>query len=257
MAGLAAEEGHRGSGRAMTINLAIGERAAAFGVVLALGWSIDARGCVGHAVLVRAWLPTALLCMLGCLLGCRGEPTPEPTPTPDVPAEAIAASDDPQPAPLAGDPFAGIEALRPEPWTGWPLENVDLELEAGWRIDPVSGEFVLERDLSLAADAGAFVLAIAPGEVLELRSEGTDGALELVIDHGEGIESRYSPLRDALVHPGLPVTRGAAIGLARGGVLRLRVTVDGVAIDPLLVLRQPLHRWPALLRELPTPPSGP
>jgi hypothetical protein len=28
--------------------------------------------------------------------------------------------------------------------------------------------------------------------------------------------------------------------------MRLRVTVDGLDIDPLLVLRQPLHRWPAL-----------
>jgi hypothetical protein len=72
-----------------------------------------------------------------------------------------------------------------------------------------------------------------------------------VIDHGDGIESRYGPLGDALVHVGLPVTRGAAIGLARGKILRLSVTVDGVAIDPLLVLRQPLHRWPAALREPP------
>ena len=217
---------------------------------------VDARERVRHAVPVRAWLPTAVLCVLGCLLGCRSEPTPEPAPTPDVPADAITSSDDPRPAPLEGDPFAGIEALRPEPWTGWPLENVDVELEAGWRIDPVSGEFVLEQDLSLAADEGPFVLAIAPGKVVELHRDETDGALELVIDHGEGIESRYAPLRDALVHPGLPVTRGAAIGLARGGMLRLRITVDGIAIDPLLVLRQPLHRWPALLRELPTPSAG-
>jgi murein DD-endopeptidase MepM/ murein hydrolase activator NlpD len=150
----------------------------------------------------------------------------------------------------AGDPFAELGALRPEAWTGWPLENVDIESEAGWRIDPVSGAFVLERDLTLAADDGAFVLAIAPGKVLELH-DGDAGAIELVIDHGDGIESRYAPLRDALVHQGLPVTRGAAIGLVHGKSLRLRVTVDGVAIDPLLVLRQPLHRWPALLRELP------
>jgi murein DD-endopeptidase MepM/ murein hydrolase activator NlpD len=165
-----------------------------------------------------------------------------------------------EPAPLqspAGDPFAGIEALRPEAWTSWPLENVDIELETGWRIDPVSGAFVLEHDLTLAADEGAFVLAIAPGKVLELHDDGTEGAFELVIDHGDGIESRYAPLRDALVHPGLPVTRGAAIGLAYGKTLRLRVTVDGVAIDPLLVLRQPLHRWPALLRELPANTASP
>ena len=39
--------------------------------------------------------------------------------------------------------------------------------------------------------------------------------------------------------------------------MRLRVTVDGLDIDLLLALRQPLHRWPALLRVLPAPPQGP
>jgi murein DD-endopeptidase MepM/ murein hydrolase activator NlpD len=152
------------------------------------------------------------------------------------------------------DPFAGIEALRPESWTGWPLENVDLASEAGWRIDPVSGEFELEQGLSLTADAGAFVLAIAPGEVIELGrliEADSQPGIELVIDHGDGIESHYAPLSDALVHVGLPVSRGAAIGLAQGNLLHLRVTIDGVAIDPLLVLRQPLHRWPALLHQSP------
>jgi murein DD-endopeptidase MepM/ murein hydrolase activator NlpD len=202
---------------------------------------------------VRAWLPAALL----CLLGCRDAPISEQAPTGDPPADVLAPSETGTQASqrLEGDPFAGIEALRPEPWTGWPLENVDIESETGWRIDPVSGEFVLERDLTFAADDDAFVLAIAPGKVIDLhRLESEDGALELVIDHGQGIESHYAPLGDALVHVGLPVTRGAAIGLAHGTTLRLRVTVDGVAIDPLLVLRQPLHRWPALLREPPTPP---
>jgi murein DD-endopeptidase MepM/ murein hydrolase activator NlpD len=193
---------------------------------------------------VRPWLPAALV----CVLGCRDEATPEHASASDPPAGTIAAANDTGSGVLADDPFAGIEALRPEPWTGWPLENIDIELETGWRIDPVSGEFVLQQDLTLAADEGAFVLSIAPGKVIELHREASEDTLELVIDHGDGIESRYAPLRDALVHPGLPVTRGAAIGLARGGVLRLRVSVDGVAIDPLLLLRQPLHRWPALLR---------
>jgi len=177
---------------------------------------------------------------------------------PGEPLQAQAQAERPSvvaPAAPVDDPFAGIGALRPEPWTGWPLENVDIQSEAGWRIDPVSGKPELERAVSFAAEADAFVLAIAPGEVFEVGRDEPSGALELVLDHGDGIESRYAPLSDALVHAGLPVTRGAAIGLAHGKTLRLTVTVDGVAVDPLLVLRQPLHRWPALLRTVPSPPT--
>lgn len=207
--------------------------------------------------------PRLTIALLVAVLGCRDQPTPEPA-SASAPATASASeTGDRQlaPAPLdgdpfEGDPFEGVGALRPEPWTGWPLENVDIEVESGWRIDPVSGEFVLEQGLIFAAEPGAFVLAIAPGEVVELDGDPSDGAIELVLDHGNGIESRYAPLGDALVHAGLPVARGAAIGLARDRTLRLSVTVDGVAIDPLLVLRQPLHRWPALLRELPAPSAA-
>ncbi len=196
-------------------------------------------------------------------LGCRDDPTSEPLDRSEDEPAAAGTSEPipapPPPAPLA-EPWRGIEALAPAPSTGWPLDNVDLATEAGWRIDPVSGGFELAQALSLRADAGAFVLAIAPGEVVELRELGEPGAgpaLELVIAHGDGIESRYAPLSEALVHAGLPVSRGAAIGLAAGKTLELAVTVDGVAIDPLLALRQPLHRWPGLLRSLPPPEPQP
>lgn len=201
-----------------------------------------------HAAGVRHRL--AALLLFGTF-GCEREAEPRPAPDP------VSVERPPSPS-SSFDPFEGIEGLRPERWTGWPLENVHLATEGGWRLDPVSGQYVLERGLSLSTDPGEFVLAIAAGKVTEVTADGN--VIELVIDHGDGIESRYAPLGDALVHVGLPVTRGAAIGLTRGKILRLVVTVDGVAIDPLLVLRQPLHRWPALLRELPRPieppPSG-
>lgn len=104
---------------------------------------------------------------------------------------------------------------------------------------------MLERGLSFATEPTVFVLAIADADVIEVR-RGPDDKLELRLDHGDGIESHYAPLSDALVHAGLAIDRGAAIGLAAGTSMRLRVTVDGIDIDPLLVLRQPLHRWPAL-----------
>lgn len=194
----------------------------------------------------------ACVCLALALVGCKPDPTPATGE--DAPRSASSESDaaeleptTPPADPIAGpdDPFFGIESLRPRPWAAWPLENVDILAFDGWRIDPTHGGFVLERGLTFTTEPGAFVLAIADAEVIDVRRDAED-RLELRLDHGDGIESHYAPLSDALVHAGLPIDRGAAIGLAAGVSMRLRVTVDGHDIDPLLVLRQPLHRWPAL-----------
>jgi hypothetical protein len=208
--------------------------------------------------------------VLACVIlgpsGCqRGAESDDGSPSGAGPAGDAVGSDlpaavEPGDVDPATDPFAGVASLRPRAWAGWPLENVDLEGYDGWRIDPVHGGFVLEHGLVFASEAGAFVLAIADAEVIEItefEGSGEDQRLELHLDHGHGIESHVGPISDTLVHAGLPVTRGAAIGLAASRSLRLRVTVDGIDIDPLLVLRQPLHRWPGQLRDLPPPSSPP
>jgi murein DD-endopeptidase MepM/ murein hydrolase activator NlpD len=194
----------------------------------------------------------ACVCLTLALAGCRAsEPaatgTGEQAPSASVPEPAAEGSLEPAPTREPGDPFFGIEAMHTRPWAAWPLENVDILSYDGWHVDATHGGFVLERGLTFASDAGAFVLAIADAEVAEVR-RGADDLLELRLDHGDGIESHYTPLSDALVHAGLPIQRGAAIGLAGSSSLRLRVTIDGIDIDPLLALRQPLHRWPALVQ---------
>lgn len=174
------------------------------------------------------------------------------------------ATDEAQPPDLGGaapgegrstDPFAGIEALHPEPWAAWPVEYVDPEVFAGWRISPTTGKYERREALRLRVDAGAFVLAIADGKVIAVEAaageDPGEDPLFVTVDHGQGIESRLGPLSEVGVHPHLPVTRGTQLGLAAGRGLELSVSVDGVAIDPLLALRQPLYRWPAQLRRLP------
>jgi murein DD-endopeptidase MepM/ murein hydrolase activator NlpD len=194
----------------------------------------------------RAWV-----CLTLALAGCHADepaPTAESEPAAAAPASEFGENVEVEPAPVLepGDPFFGIEALRARPWAAWPLENVDIVSYDGWHVDPTHGGFVLARGLTFASDPGAFVLAIADAEVAEVR-RGVDDRLELRLDHGDGIETHYGPLSDALVHAGLPIERGTAIGLAAASSVQLRVTVDGLDIDPLLALRQPLHRWPGLL----------
>lgn len=199
---------------------------------------------------VRARLCLIVLASLACRgptdVGSSGDdPSPlEPIAAPSTEPEAPARSLDGE-----GEPFAELEPLAPRPWAAWPLENVDIVGFDGWRIDATHGNFVRDRGLVFRSEPGVFVLAIADATVAEVSRETTDdGALELSLDHGHGIVSHYAPLSDALVHAHLPVERGSAIALAAGTSLRLRVTIDGIDVDPLLILRQPLHRWPALLR---------
>jgi murein DD-endopeptidase MepM/ murein hydrolase activator NlpD len=198
-------------------------------------------------------LGRACVCLTLALASCRAS---EPAATDEDERAASTSESTPEntagelePVPIRepDDPFFGIEAMRARPWAAWPLENVDIVAYDGWHVDATTGGFVLERGLTFACDAGAFVLAIADAEVAEVR-RGADDLLELRLDHGDGIESHYAPLSDALVHAGLPIQRGAAIGLTGSSSLRLRVTIDGIDIDPLLALRQPLHRWPALIQ---------
>jgi murein DD-endopeptidase MepM/ murein hydrolase activator NlpD len=189
------------------------------------------------------------VCLTLALAGCRADepaPTDGGEPEPSVSESKLTAGTGTEPVVEPGDPFFGIEAMRARPWAAWPLENVDIVSYDGWHVDATHGGFVLARGLTFASDPGAFVLAIADAEVAEVR-RGADDRLELRLDHGDGIETHYAPMSDALVHAGLPIERGAAIGLAAASSVQLRVTVDGLDIDPLLVLRQPLHRWAALV----------
>lgn len=202
--------------------------------------------------------PLAALTLVG-LLACGGDKHAD---------DPGASSGDPPPASSSSgaardradgaagdDAYTSIEGLEPRERASWPVENVDIARYAGWRIEH-TGAFAYEDGLVFETDADAFVLAIADGEIAEVERDADD-QLALTLDHGEGIRSHYAPLTDVLVHAGMPVARGAAIGLSGAEGLRLRVLVDGVAIDPALVLGQPLHRWPARLRSLPPPPAPP
>ncbi|NVB41177.1 M23 family metallopeptidase [Pseudenhygromyxa sp. WMMC2535] len=178
------------------------------------------------------------------------EDQPRATDAPTEPTPSTSASD-------PGDPFTGpLAAWQPAPWSTWPLEAVDIDQVSGWRISPISGQYEQVSGLHLRVDADAYVLAIADGRVSG-QTVSEDGGVFVTVDHDQGVRSELGPLREASVHAQLPVTRGAVLGLAAGPSLTLRTFVDGVQVDPLTLLRQPLRRWPAMLERLPPPPAEP
>lgn len=94
--------------------------------------------------------------------------------------------------------------------------------------------------IDLPAPAGAWVRAVAAGEVLGVRRRDARG-LEVVIRHGERWVVRYAHLgtvapslasgkRD--VASGERIGRVGRTGITYGTHLHLEVTVDGVLVDP-------------------------
>ena len=76
-----------------------------------------------------------------------------------------------------------------------------------------------------AADAGT-VTAVSP------MSEGLYGVL---VDHGEGVETLYARLSEALVRPGDAVSRGQALGRA-GDSVYFEYRKNGESADPAAAL---------------------
>jgi murein DD-endopeptidase MepM/ murein hydrolase activator NlpD len=90
----------------------------------------------------------------------------------------------------------------------------------------------------LRATLGSPILVAASGRVSFVGTMPIHGNI-VIIDHGWGVFSSYSHLRDILVAAGQPVLRGQTIGLAgttgrsTGPHLHWEVAVNGVWVDPL------------------------
>ena len=187
----------------------------------------------------------------GWLASCNRDETPVaepdeatvPEPQPDVPP----------PTPVAS-PFEvpGLDAWRPGQRFTWPVQSVHITSYFGWRVDPVSGRGTrLHRGLDFRGAIGDLVLTIGPGTVQFVGHDPLLGNM-VIVDHGNGLESLYGHLSDLLVVTGVPVDRGAAIGLVGNSGrstaphLHLTVKLDGHAIDPLEVIGEPPHSPHAL-----------
>lgn len=130
---------------------------------------------------------------------------------------------------------------------GYPLPSVVPVITGyGWQVDPTSGEVVFNSGVNLAAIADTPVLAAGDGIVAFAANQGNYGNL-VVINHGEGLQTRYAQLGEINVQVGQTVRLGdrvgtvGATGLARTPYLRFEVRSNSdlgwVAQDPGAYLR--------------------
>lgn len=95
---------------------------------------------------------------------------------------------------------------------GYPLpQTVPIALGYGWQLNPSTGEVFFHSGLDLIAPTGTPVQAVDQGTVAFAGEQGSYGNL-VVVNHQEGIQSRYAQLDTIAVKVGQQVKPGEVLG---------------------------------------------
>lgn len=111
----------------------------------------------------------------------------------------------------------------------------------GYRRHPLEHRRRLHTGMDFAAKPGTPVVAAAAGVVSFAKRMGGYGRM-VVVDHGNGIKTRYAHLRRIVVKEGEVVDAGDKVGAvgssgwATGPHLHFEVRTEGEAVDPAPLL---------------------
>ncbi|PLZ90507.1 LysM peptidoglycan-binding domain-containing M23 family metallopeptidase [Fischerella thermalis] len=95
---------------------------------------------------------------------------------------------------------------------GYPLPSaVQVGFPYGWQLNPNNGEVFFHSGIDLLAAIGTPVKAIAAGTVVFAGDRGTYGNL-VIINHANGLQSRYAQLESIKVGVGQQVKQGDLLG---------------------------------------------
>lgn len=146
------------------------------------------------------------------------------------------------------------DAVTPSPASSakarsWCMPVEDGRILRGFSVDAmvqgdVTGIWRVHDGIDISAALGAPIMSMADGTVLECGEDPLQGVW-LLIDHGDGIRALYAGMQvNADYAADDSVRAGDVIGLCGSGLLdesgmaahvHLRVTKDGVAVDPSLL----------------------
>ncbi len=118
-----------------------------------------------------------------------------------------------------------------------PQSTATVTSDYGWRTDPIHGRARFHGGVDLRYAYGQEVHAAAAGVVSFAGEKGGYGTT-VVIDHGNGLETRYAHLSATDVREGDRIDAGALIarsgnsGRSTGPHLHFEVRQDGRTVDP-------------------------
>ena len=131
------------------------------------------------------------------------------------------------------DEFLGMPSV-------FPVEG-HITSKFGMRYHPIHKSMRFHRGIDIGAPEGEPVKSAGAGMVVFAKTNGGYGNF-LVIDHGEGVQSRYAHLSEFLVKEGQLVNAGDVIGLvgqtgsATGPHLHFEILKNAKAADPMDVV---------------------
>ncbi len=123
----------------------------------------------------------------------------------------------------------------------WPIEG-QVTASFGERIDPFNGEGAFHSGVDIGSSYGASIVAPADGVVTFSDIMGGYGKA-IMIDHGNGISTRYGHLSGFAVTSGQRVHRGDVIGYvgtsgrSTGPHLHYEVRINDTPVNPYKYLR--------------------
>jgi murein DD-endopeptidase MepM/ murein hydrolase activator NlpD len=118
----------------------------------------------------------------------------------------------------------------------WPVRG-QITGGFGERMDPLSGEGAFHAGIDISAPIGTPVEATGDGVVVAANREAGYGN-EILVDHGDGIATKYCHLRQIYVLVGQEVKRGQVIGVvgmtgrSTGPHLHYEVLVNQAPVNP-------------------------
>lgn len=107
----------------------------------------------------------------------------------------------------------------------------------GYRMHPVDNVVKFHYGTDIAADSGTTILSFADGTVLSV-GDSTSFGNYLIIEHSDGVKSKYAHCSEIIVESGQTVTKGEQIatmgdtGNATASCLHFEVTIDGIYVNP-------------------------
>ena len=119
----------------------------------------------------------------------------------------------------------------------FPVDGTSVSSSYGWRRDPFTGESKFHKGMDIVCSMNTPVWAAASGTVIEAGENGSYG-LNVLIDHGNGIKTRYAHLNKIIVKVGDTVQKSDKIaysgmtGRATGPHLHFEVLVNGEPQNP-------------------------